>query len=180
MSRTETASQQDQTRYNKTEWKLLYQGWVRQLNRRKRVPKTCKRVRDTPVPPAGILTKHQANRCNIYTEDLVQIHEVPMLATAISMNSCEPCCLVDSVGLAPQVSSITSDSYNLFFLFFLGCSDLKEEGPNGDLQSILPPHNIGLWVTVPFLFVARGNLFDDNWIRHRSMSIAEYYGQPFT
>jgi hypothetical protein len=37
------------TRYNKSRHKPSYQGWIQQLSRRKWVPRTDGRVRDTPL-----------------------------------------------------------------------------------------------------------------------------------
>ena len=56
--------------------------------------------------------EHQVNSHNMHTEDLMQTHAGPVIATLVSVSSCEPC-LVDSVGHVLLVSSIPPDSYTL-------------------------------------------------------------------
>ena len=68
----------------------------------------------------------QANSHNIYAKNLAG----PVLATSVSMSSCEPY-LVDSVS---YVLLLFSDSYHLFSLSSLGFSEFQGEGPNGDLH----------------------------------------------
>lgn len=51
--------QSNKTRYAKTRQKLSYQGWKRQLDRRKRMRLASKRIRDIPVPTVESATKYQ-------------------------------------------------------------------------------------------------------------------------
>ena len=110
---SELATKQDKTNYNQTRHQPSYQSWMRQPNRRK---SPISRQRQ-PTPTVKNLTKHQANSHNIYTESLAQIHAHPMLAASVSVCPYVPC-LVDLVSHALLVSSIFSDSYNLYFLIF--------------------------------------------------------------
>lgn len=58
----EISTGQDITRCNNTRHKSSYKGWVKQPSRKKRVPSTCKRVRDSPIPRVRSLTKPQAKQ----------------------------------------------------------------------------------------------------------------------
>jgi len=52
----------------------------------------------TPMLPLlQVPQKHQANKHNIFAEDLVQIHIGSLIVTSVSASPCEPC-LVDFVG----------------------------------------------------------------------------------
>jgi hypothetical protein len=42
------------TSYYNTRHKSSYQGWMRQPNRKKRIPRAGKRVRDAPLPLLGV------------------------------------------------------------------------------------------------------------------------------
>lgn len=52
------------------------------------------------LPLLEVLQNHQANSCNMYTEDLVQTLVGSVFATAVSVSPCEPC-LVDTVAISP-------------------------------------------------------------------------------
>lgn len=60
-----------------------YKGRTRQLNRRKRVTRVDKTVRNTPPLSIRKPTKHQANGHYKFSEDLVQTQESPVFATSV-------------------------------------------------------------------------------------------------
>lgn len=104
------AKQEKKTRYNKTRQKPSYQGWTRLPSRRKRVSRADKRLRDTHF---HCLESYIADSANVYIEDLVQMLAVLVLVPSVSVRPYE-ICFVDSVGHVLLMSSIPSDSYNLF------------------------------------------------------------------
>jgi hypothetical protein len=53
----EISAEQSDTRH-----RASYQGWMRQPSRRKGVPRSSKRVRDTPLPLSRVPQKHQATQ----------------------------------------------------------------------------------------------------------------------
>lgn len=83
---------------------------------RKGISKAGKRVRNMPTLTIRSPTKHQANRHQIYEENLVQINAGPMVDFFLfkSVSPSEPC-LLDSIGHVFLISSLLFDSYNIFY-----------------------------------------------------------------
>ena len=80
------SAEHDITKYNKPRSKPPHQGWARQPSRRKRVPRAGRRVRDTPTPTVRSPTKTQANKLNMYAEDLGQTRSGSMMAASVSLS----------------------------------------------------------------------------------------------
>lgn len=49
----------DRTKHNQTRWCPSYEGWTRQFNKKERIPRVGKWVRNTLIPLLGITQKHQ-------------------------------------------------------------------------------------------------------------------------
>ena len=110
---------------------------------------------------------NQANSHNIYTGKLVLIHADPVLATLVSVSSCEPC-LIDLVGHV-LVFFIPSEPYNCSSPFLVRFLDHRGKRPNENIHFRLCLCMLyGCGSLNLFSFAARGSLCDNNWTRHGS------------
>lgn len=82
------------TSYSKTKHRPLYQGWIRPLSRRKRVPRAGKRARDTPTP-----TVRSPTGTPSYTTR-TQTHRGSLIVTLVSVRLREPWSVEESTFLA--------------------------------------------------------------------------------
>lgn len=88
------STEHDIISYSKTRCKPSYQGWMRQLRRRKRIQEQPKESETFPVPLLGVPRKHQAAQHNVYVEDLAQPHAGPVIATLVSVGPMSPAWLI--------------------------------------------------------------------------------------
>ena len=98
---------------------------------------------------------------------------VRVLAAPVSMSS-YALCLVNSGGLVLLVSSIPFGSYNLSASSSTGFPELCREGFDGDFpfrHSLSIVSGCGSLHLFPS--AAGETLYDDDWVRHWSKSIAE-------
>lgn len=150
------------TRHKTRQWPSD-QGWTRQVSWRKRVSRAGKRVRDALTLTLGILQEHQADSHNIYTEDMMWTHSVPMIASV----SCEPMCILLSWFSGPR-----SPRFPLTPTIF---PKLQRAGPNGHHQLTF---FLSFWIMSgcgslhPF---PSTSLSDDYWTTHLSVIIADYH-----
>lgn len=93
------------TRHYKTGNKPLYQSWMRQPDRNKRVPSSYK-VRELPLSLLGFPQNTKIYNHQGHAQDLAHIHKGSMFVPSASVTLYEPC-LIESVNLVLSVSSIS-------------------------------------------------------------------------
>lgn len=112
------------TRYNKNRHKPSCQGWTRQSNRTKRVPRAGERVRDTPTSTVRSTTNTPSKTITA----CVHTHAASMIVASISMSPYESCLLysegcvflVSSTPLAPTIL-LSPGFTELCLMFGFGC-----------------------------------------------------------
>lgn len=126
---------------------------ARQPNRKKRIPRADKRVRER-YTTSTVRSPNQTNNHNTYVEHLALTHPDFVLDVSASVNSYEPS-LVDSVGHILLGSSIPPVSYNPSFS---SCTDSLiskgKKGWNGDLCFKFSLHTVSVcgYLSIPATF----------------------------
>ena len=155
------------TRWNKTSHKFSTKfGWDNPVG--ERVPREDKRI---PLPHL-VPQKHWAKSHNIYAKDLVQSHEGAWMLSSL----CEPLwvLLVEVCDHVLLMSYIPLTFTCFLPLFHWVPWDSRWETPSKSPVWAFPLSQFGCGSLHLLFQIASGSLFDGDWNRHWSVSIAEY------
>lgn len=135
--------------------------------------KSPKNRQNSPLSLLGVSQKHQANDCNIDSEDSVRTHaglSLPLQSLWTYMSV-----------LLGWFSGTCSLGVTIWSHFYSLSPSLPQHSPISVVRDPMETFNLDSlhimsdWESLHLLpFVATGSLCGDYWTRHQSMSIAEY------